>query len=344
MSFTQQESLDFGRRDTIHGVGIFLLDVTVLITLLGLALTSHAWWLQAFFAVGAGIVIGILFVVAHDAAHNSLTPSRGLNHWLGQLAMLPALHPFSLWVLVHNQTHHRWTNLSPQDYVWTPLDVAAYRRLRWPQRLTYRFYRSFLGPTLYYLIEFWWKRMIFPDRREQEKRRSEYVVDRCYVLLFATAYLAMLVWGAPRGWFGGEARPLWNVLLYGAVIPFATWNTLMSFVIYLHHTHPQIKWYNDEAIWRKSDPQLETSVHVVFPGPINRIFHWIMEHNAHHIRPSIPLYRLREAQELLETREHERIVVFHWSIRSHLDVVRRCKLFDYQARRWCDFEGQYTSP
>ncbi len=39
--------------------------------------------------------------------------------------------------------------------------------------------------------------------------------------------------------------------VFGAVLPFAVWNTIMSFVIYLHHTHPDLKWYNNEAEWKR---------------------------------------------------------------------------------------------
>jgi omega-6 fatty acid desaturase (delta-12 desaturase) len=118
---------------------------------------------------------------------------------------------------------------------------------------------------------------------------------------------------------------------------------MMSFVIYLHHTHPELKWYNDEAEWKRLASQAHSSVHVIFPGPVNLMFHWIMEHNAHHARPSIPLYHLRHAQKVLEASEDGNIIVFHWTPWAHLHVSRRCKLYDYEAKRWRDFQGNYTS-
>src|SRR5437867_42787 len=36
------------------------------------------------------VAIGMLFVIGHDAAHNSLTPIGWLNRLLGRLVMLPA--------------------------------------------------------------------------------------------------------------------------------------------------------------------------------------------------------------------------------------------------------------
>lgn len=343
MSFTHDEELTYVHRSMVKGVAIFLVDVTFLVALAYLALATSSWWLQTLFSLATGIMIGILFVVGHDAGHNALTPLRPLNRVLGQIALLPALHPFSLWVNVHNHTHHRWTNLSPRDYVWTPLSLEAYRALsRWQQWL-YRLHRGPLGPLVYYIHEFWWRKILFPRRREVRHFRAEHFIDTAVVATFGALYFALLYFGSERGWFGGAPRPLWNSVLFGFAIPFLVWNTLMSFVIYLHHTHPRIKWYDDEEVWKRSPAQLEASVHVIFPGPVNRVFHWIMEHTAHHVRPSIPLYNLPAAQRAIEAREHDRIIVFHWSIAAHLDVVRRCKLYDFQAQRWMGFDGNYTS-
>ena len=54
----------------------------------------------------AGVATAMLFVLGHDACHGSLTPSPRLNRWIGSLAFLPSLTPFSAWELGHNQTHH----------------------------------------------------------------------------------------------------------------------------------------------------------------------------------------------------------------------------------------------
>jgi omega-6 fatty acid desaturase (delta-12 desaturase) len=221
--------------------------------------------------------------------------------------------------------------------------LEQYNALSLGQRLLYRLHRSLFGPVIYYIHEFWWRKILFPRRREVGHLKRQHFVDTAVVAAFAVSYLAFLYFGAERGWFGGTERPVWNPVLFGFVIPFLVWNTLMSFVIYLHHTHPRIKWYDNEEVWKRSPAQLESAVHVVFPGPINAIFHWIMEHTAHHLRPSIPLYNLPAAQRLVESRAGEHVIVFHWSIAAHLDVVRRCKLYDYRTNRWMDFDGNYTS-
>lgn len=340
--FTPEESLRLAKRSTTRGIILCVVDVAILVSLLAGALLVSVWWLQLLFGAAAGIMIGVLFVVGHDAAHNSLTDSMRLNYVLGQIALMPALHPFSFWVKVHNQTHHRWTNLSPIDYVWTPLSLENYSRLTPFAKLAYRFYRSVWGPLGYYLIEFWWRRIFLPSKNEVGSYNRNQKFDTAIVLVAGTLYTTLLAIGSSLDWFGVD-RAWWNPLIFGLVVPFLIWNTLMAFVIYLHHTHPKLTWYDDMDEWVQDSSQLESSVHVIFPGPINRFFHWIMEHNAHHVRPGIPLYRLSEAQQLLEDRAREKVIVFRWSIAGHLDVVRRCKLYDYRARRWMNFAGEYTS-
>ena len=68
-----------------------------------------------------------------------------------------------------------------------------------------------------------------------------------------------------------------------------------------------------------------------------------MEHTAHHVRPSIPLYHLKEAQDKLESLHGERVVHYKWSIKNHLEIVSRCKLYDYENHRWLDFNGNPTT-
>jgi acyl-lipid omega-6 desaturase (Delta-12 desaturase) len=113
-------------------------------------------------------------------------------------------------------------------------------------------------------------------------------------------------------------------------------------VIYLHHTHPAVVWRtaSDDLSWLEA--QIPNTVHVIFPGPVNFVFHWIMEHTAHHLRPGIPMYNLTKAQSILEER-HEEIIVHRWTLRSHLDTLRRCKLFDIERATWTDYDGNSSS-
>ncbi len=82
-----------------------------------LAILAAPVWLALPLTLAGGIVIGMLFIVGHDAGHNSFTRNRLVNQIVGRIAFLPSAHAFSLWDLSHNRTHHRYNNIAGIDYV-----------------------------------------------------------------------------------------------------------------------------------------------------------------------------------------------------------------------------------
>jgi len=71
--------------------------------------------------------------------------------------------------------------------------------------------------------------------------------------------------------------------------------------------------------------------------------HHIMEHTAHHVDMSIPLYKLKQAQSKLETMLPQRIIVQPFSWGWYFETARSCKLYDFSLRCWTDYKGQATS-
>jgi omega-6 fatty acid desaturase (delta-12 desaturase) len=84
-------------------------------------------------------------------------------------------------------------------------------------------------------------------------------------------------------------------------------------------------------------------VHMTFPYKMGAAMHHIMEHTAHHVDMSIPLYQLKDAQQMLEDTLPGRIIVQRFSWRWYFQTARDCKLYDYTRRCWTDFEGRATS-
>jgi acyl-lipid omega-6 desaturase (Delta-12 desaturase) len=279
----------------------------------------------------AGLAIGLLFIIGHDACHQSLTPSRLLNRVIGRLAFLPSLHPFSLWDLGHNRTHHRFNNVRGKDYVWEPMSPADYRSAAVWKRLLYRLFHLPPGIFAYYGVEIWAKRMFFVLPSRLPDRRRAYVWD----LLSVWAFLPLQMWTiAKLGTAGGHSPA--HALVLGFLLPFLVWNALMSFVIFLHHIHPAVPWYESVAAWRAGNGRLAGTAHVEFPVVIQKLLLHIMEHNAHHHAPGVPLYNLVPLQRIVERQGG---VVWRWSPRAFLAVTRQCKLFDYEARAWRGFEA-----
>ena len=90
--------------------------------------------------------------------------------------------------------------------------------------------------------------------------------------------------------------------------------------------------------------QLKSTTHVVFPGPIGRLLHNIMEHAAHHLDPAIPLYELPRSQRLLEQECAEHAVVIPWTLSDYFRTCAACKLYDFRRHCWTDFAGVATTP
>jgi hypothetical protein len=72
--------------------------------------------------------------------------------------------------------------------------------------------------------------------------------------------------------------------------------------------------------------------------------HHIMEHTAHHVDMSIPLYRLKKAQAKLEEMLPGRIIVQPFSWGWYFKTAKACKLYDFTRECWTDFQGHMTSP
>jgi omega-6 fatty acid desaturase (delta-12 desaturase) len=117
----------------------------------------------------------------------------------------------------------------------------------------------------------------------------------------------------------------------------------MAFTIYLNHTHPEIPWFDNEATWRRFQGKCRESAHVKLPVNAVPLYTKVNAHPAHHARPNVPVYALEETQDLLR-RTSPTTVEYMLTPKTYMDIVRRCKLFDYERLCWTDFDGAPTTP
>jgi len=325
-------------RSLWHAFTFLLIDYSAWLALLAGVVMFQAWWLKLLCGLTAGFVVGRLFIIGHDACHQSLTPLRGLNKWLGRIAFLPSLTPYSLWDVGHNVVHHGYTNLKGFDFVWAPLTMSEYQSLSPAGRLLNRIYRSGWAPGLYYMLEIWWRRMFFPNKNNMPTRRAVFLLDNllvsCFALLWATG-LALVAMHFNQS--------IVEILFYGLLVPFLFWCAMIGFVVYVHHTHEKVSWHDDRSTWAKAQPFVSTTVHLTFPLKIGALMHHIMEHTAHHVDMSIPLYKLKKAQAKLEELLPERIIIQRFSWSWYFDTAHKCKLYDFARNCWTDYSGKSTS-
>jgi omega-6 fatty acid desaturase (delta-12 desaturase) len=276
-----------------------------------------------------------LFILGHDASHESFTSSKKLNYVIAQLSFSPALVTAEGWKQWHNLAHHGFTNLAPRDF-WQPLSKKEFDELSLFQKKLQEFYRSSIGICFYYAIEIWWH-TYYPLK--QNLKGFSFKTKKSFIFEFLAVNLFLIIWFLAL--FIAAENTNQNYLLiafYGFFIPFIFWNITMSFVIYLHHTHPNAKWYNENSEWKKHVTQLTDTVHIRFPDWISSLLHHIMEHPAHHINSRIPCYNLKAAQRKLEETYPDYVVVQNFSWRWYLECTRICKLYDFKENKWISFD------
>jgi omega-6 fatty acid desaturase (delta-12 desaturase) len=138
----------FARRSPTFSIAILVIDLAIYCAFLYGVLAAEPVWLKLLFAFGAGTMISVAAIVAHDAGHRSFSGSKRLNRLCGTIALLPACTPFSLWEHYHNQVHHRFTAQIGLDNAFPPMTVEQYRNASPASRAYYRFLRSLLGATV----------------------------------------------------------------------------------------------------------------------------------------------------------------------------------------------------
>jgi omega-6 fatty acid desaturase (delta-12 desaturase) len=188
------------------------------------------------------------------------------------------------------------------------------------------------------MIEIWWKKMIFTTKEQMPTQRPIFIQDNLLVCGFALVWLSLSVWAS----YATQQSLAW-VLLVSVFVPFMFWCAMIGFVVYVHHTHVKVSWHDDRSAWSKAQPFVSTTVHLTFPFNIGSLLHHIMEHTAHHVDMSIPLYKLKSAQEKLENLLPERIIIQPFSWSWYFETAKNCKLYDFKHRCWTDYQGNFTS-
>jgi acyl-lipid omega-6 desaturase (Delta-12 desaturase) len=321
------------------GFALVAVDLAGIVGLAILAVVVDPIWIRLPLSIGSGAMIAALFVLGHDAIHGSLTSNRTANAILGRIAFLPALHNATLWFIQHNRIHHQAPNVQGLNS-WSPLSPGEYAGLKPASRLLYRFYRSAPGIAPYYLVERWLKHKLVPRRDTDPELAAQARWDFLLVCVALAGWLAIVV---SAGAYFGDGNPA-SAIVFGFAVPFLVWNLLMGQTVLLQHTHPRVRWYRSEQDARADGGQESRTIHVATPRWYGLMGHDIMAHPAHHVNPMIPCYRLHAAQARLDEVLGPRAIVEAMGPRPLFEILRGCKLYDYDGHAWVDFSGRRTTP
>jgi len=316
---------------------VLLLDIALFSGGTALVLMVDSLWAKILGSAVITAAIVRLFLVGHDACHGSFFSNARFNAIGGRIAFLPSLTAYSLWEMGHNTAHHGFNNLKGRDQVWAPYSKSEFDALPPVRRSLERLYRSGLGWGAYYLVEMWWKKLFFASRKEIGSTRRKYTLDSILVTAFAAAWIGLVAYAASTT---GQSFLL--LVTLAVIVPFLLWNGVIGFVVFLHHTSPQIAWFSNRQEWQRNRAYLTATACVRFPLGLDRLMHNIMEHNAHHLNPGIPMFTLRAAQQVLRDK-FPGLCDYSINRRTYMDVVRRCKLYDFANHQWLDFDGRVTA-
>lgn len=332
--FDRMTLTPFARRNGVFSVAILAVDIVAYAAVVYAAIVVDDIWLKLLASLGAGVMIALMFIVGHDAAHQSFSKSKLLNRICGTIALLPGLHPYTLWEYHHNKIHHRFTAQIGIDNAFSPMSVDQYRAATPLQRGYYRFLRSLWGQPWFYLIDIWWPQIYTPFDKNQPKIARDTWAELILVYAYTVAFAALVMWIAHERADG--YWPMIEALIFAFVIPFLWWNVFISFLSIVQHTGPDVRWLMPTGVPSTADQQLAGTVHVVLPDAICWLFHRIMQHPVHHLNVGIPLYHLKKAEAQLEATE-PRALVHVWTPSYHWRLTRECQLYDPRTNAWLRF-------
>lgn len=218
-----------------------------------------------------------LFILFHDCVHGSLFTSKRANSFFGHLFGILVFTSFEDWRFNHLRHHATYANLDSRGFgdIWT-LTVQEYRKAPFRTRLLYRLYRHplvvlGLGALFTFLLG-----QRIPSRHGRRRERASVLFTN-----LALAGIAILASGTiglktylliqlPVLWLAGAA----GIALF-----------------FVQHQFPGGYWARTPE-WDPLRAALEGSSFFHLPAVLRWFSGNIGYHHIHHLKPTIPNYRL----------------------------------------------------
>ena len=330
----------FAKADTTRGVALFLLDLGLYAAAMAGVLFLSSLWAKVASSIFAGMVLGRMFSLAHNAAHENIVNGQRLNRFMAIVLFTPIFYNYRLWVYEHHTLHHPFPNDTKSD-AYTPYSKQEYDALPAWRRALERFYRAptVIGWGIYYIVERHFSTKIYPPAYVPPRLRPAAYWNTALVAVYAAALFALLI-AAPH-YATNLTSPA--ALLLGFALPFLVFEIHDGFALYVQHTDPRIPWFKDD-VDRSAEGRTEfLSVHMEVPRFMGWFYHDTFAHPVHHLHPKIPCYHAYKAQRLLDARLGSAAVISKFGVSWLLDTTRRCKLYDWDNHQWLAFDGKATT-
>ena len=306
----------------------YVFDLVIYALTISMVFFSDSIWIKLLGGFLGGLAVSMMFVWAHDAAHGALFKSKRVAEWLGTFFMLPSLNMYRMWSFGHNRVHHSFTSFKGMDYVWIPLTPQEYQGQKWYQKVFYRIKRFPLTCASHYLYDIWFNGMLRynpgKDKAEKSYYRKNKILTLVYFIAFATiAYL----------FAGGVAG-----VMCAVIMPFIIFNYVIALFVYLHHTHPDVPFFDERSQWNHAVGGLCCSTVIRCSKLAEMFTHNIMVHVPHHVDLRVPFYQLKNAYADLKSNYGEHIFEYRFKWNTIFSIFKQCKLYDYKTKTWYNFK------
>ncbi|MBN8871409.1 MAG: fatty acid desaturase [Rhodospirillales bacterium] len=277
-------------RSNLRGTVRLTLHVALLVGTGWLVAIAQGWWLlPAMFALG--VVQAALFAPAHETMHQTAFASRRANVVVGWLAACPSLLNWHFYTAYH-LAHHRHTQIPGRDPELMAPDPSSLRMYVW----------RILG------VPFWSLRFaVIRDAWRGDLSAYPYVPATAAPLIIRSVRAMSLLMG------GGAVL---SALLFGWATPFMFW-----IIPQLLGQMPLRAYLLAEHTGCTQDRNGLTNTRTTLTNAAVRLLMWDMPfHTEHHLYPSIPFHRLRDAHVLMRTKLG---AVQHGYLRWHGQFIRQ---------------------
>lgn len=260
--------------------------VAVLILALNVALGALGIWLLTLGTTTAYLLSQLVFPIAffqafsilHECGHGSFTSKSWLNTLIGHYASPLCFLPYFPWKFQHAQ-HHIWTgNLEKDPTLKLLRDWRSTQRVPLLIRIAWRSWIP-LAAAMNHLVYWSYPRIVWRTGTASQLRRC----------------IASLVWMAT---FYTGAHYAWPEIFSFGNFALAIFIYLFAVeLVNLPHHADQRSTTKKLALWE----QAYTTRSCYYPKLVSELLVLNFNfHIEHHLFPSLPWYRLREARELIK--------------------------------------------
>jgi omega-6 fatty acid desaturase (delta-12 desaturase) len=261
---------------------VLVTTMTILGGLLGIAAIAPWWPVRLVSALTASLVMVRGFIIYHDYVHGAIfRKSKIAGAILRVYGLLYLVGGFHYWRHTHNFHHANVATLEASSVGSFPImTVEQWRNAPRLKRFHYRVARNPMTIVLAYITVFFFSSCLEPFIRNPLKAWH----TGLGIVLHGGVIAGLWLLGGP-----------WTAF-YGFVLPYAVAAALGAYLFYAQHNFPGMQIMPQDK-WNMHEAALKASSF----AKLNPVMDWmtgsIGYHHIHHVNPTIPFYRLREAMQ-----------------------------------------------